>query len=64
MTNILFNDQTNMLSGLQDNRLVVWLYPSVVFLDRDLLQKTIFENDENNFGKSSYLQKFVFEVYF
>uniref|UniRef100_A0A1I7VWG2 WD_REPEATS_REGION domain-containing protein n=1 Tax=Loa loa TaxID=7209 RepID=A0A1I7VWG2_LOALO len=59
VTNIHFNDQTNMLAGLQDNRLVVWLYPAAVFIDRDLLQKTIFENDENDFGKSAYLQNFV-----
>ncbi|VDK82555.1 unnamed protein product [Onchocerca ochengi] len=59
VTNILFNDQTNMLAGLQDNRLVVWLYPATVFIDRDLLQKTVFENDENDFGKSPYLHNFV-----
>ncbi|VBB35204.1 unnamed protein product, partial [Acanthocheilonema viteae] len=59
VTNILFNDQTNMLAGLQDNCLVVWLYPAVVFIDRDLLHKTIFENDKNNFEKSSYLHNFV-----
>uniref|UniRef100_A0A1I8EJ94 WD_REPEATS_REGION domain-containing protein n=1 Tax=Wuchereria bancrofti TaxID=6293 RepID=A0A1I8EJ94_WUCBA len=59
VTNILFNDQTNMLAGLQDNRLVVWLYPATVFIDRDLLQKTVFENDENDFEKSAYLYNFV-----
>ncbi|KAM3728232.1 Intraflagellar transport protein [Dirofilaria immitis] len=59
VTNIVFNDQTNMLAGLQDNRLVVWLYPAAVFIDRDLLQKTIFENDESDFGKSPYLHNFV-----
>ncbi|VIO89049.1 Uncharacterized protein BM_BM3921 [Brugia malayi] len=59
VTNILFNDQTNMLAGLQDNRLVVWLFPATVFIDRDLLQKTMFEDDENDFGKSAYLYNFV-----
>lgn len=49
-----------MLAGLQDNRLVVWLYPAAVFIDRDIFQKTIFENDENDFGKSAYLHKFVY----
>uniref|UniRef100_A0A915Q7B6 Intraflagellar transport protein 80 homolog n=1 Tax=Setaria digitata TaxID=48799 RepID=A0A915Q7B6_9BILA len=59
VTNILFNDQTNMLAGLQDSHLVVWLYPATVFIDRDLLQKTVFEKDENDFGKSPYLHSFV-----
>ncbi|VDM92982.1 unnamed protein product, partial [Litomosoides sigmodontis] len=59
VTGILFNDQTNMLAGLQDNRLVVWLYPSAAFIDHDLLRKTVFESDESNFGKSSYLHNFV-----
>ncbi|CAG9531173.1 unnamed protein product, partial [Cercopithifilaria johnstoni] len=59
VTNIRFNDQTNMLAGLQDNHLIVWLYPAAVFIDRDLLQKAIFENNENNFGKLSYLHNFV-----
>lgn len=49
-----------MLAGLQDNHLVVWLYPATVFIDRDLLQKTVFENDENDFGKSPYLHKLVY----
>ncbi|VDN28090.1 unnamed protein product [Gongylonema pulchrum] len=59
VTNIHFNDQTNMLAGLQDNHLVVWLYPSSVFVDRDMLQKTIFEKDDIDLGKAPNLLTFV-----
>uniref|UniRef100_A0A183VCK9 Intraflagellar transport protein 80 n=1 Tax=Toxocara canis TaxID=6265 RepID=A0A183VCK9_TOXCA len=59
VTNIRFNDQTNMLAGLEDNRLVIWGYPSVVFVDKDLLQKTIIEREGSDFGKSPYLLAFI-----
>uniref|UniRef100_A0A914ZMI5 Intraflagellar transport protein 80 homolog n=1 Tax=Parascaris univalens TaxID=6257 RepID=A0A914ZMI5_PARUN len=55
VTNVRFNDQTNMLAGLEDNRLVIWGYPSVVFVDKDLLQKTILVKEGTDFGRSPYL---------
>lgn len=63
VTNLRFNDQTNMLAGLQDNRLVVWLFPAAVFIDRDLLHKTVFEKNDNDFGKSPNLLTFVLKFY-
>ncbi|VDN07794.1 unnamed protein product [Thelazia callipaeda] len=59
VTNIRFNDHTNMLAGLQDNHLIIWLYPATVFIDRNLLQKTVLEKDDIDFGKSPYLLTFV-----
>ncbi|VDK46992.1 unnamed protein product [Anisakis simplex] len=59
ITNIRFNDQTNMLAGLEDNRLVIWSYPSVVFIDKDLLRRTIIEREASDFGKSPYLLAFI-----
>lgn len=43
--NIRFNDETNMLVGLQDSKILVWTYPSVAFVDKDLLPKTILTKD-------------------
>lgn len=41
--NIRFNDTTNMLVGLQDSKMLVWCYPSVVYVDSDLLPRTIID---------------------
>ena len=38
-----WNDETNQLVALTDGKLSVWSYPSVVFVDTDLLQRTVFE---------------------
>ncbi|XP_016334527.1 intraflagellar transport protein 80 homolog [Sinocyclocheilus anshuiensis] len=40
-----WNDSANILCGVQDSRFTVWYYPSVVFVDKDLLPKTIFTRD-------------------
>lgn len=40
-----WNDSANILCGIQDSRFTVWYYPGVVFVDKDLLPKTIFTKD-------------------
>lgn len=42
---VAWNDSANILCGIQDNQFTVWYYPSVVFVDKDLLPKTIFSKD-------------------
>ncbi|XP_016420867.1 intraflagellar transport protein 80 homolog [Sinocyclocheilus rhinocerous] len=44
-----WNDSANILCGVQDSRFTVWYYPSVVFVDKDLLPKTIFTRDSRWF---------------
>jgi intraflagellar transport protein 80 len=36
----MWNDSTDMLIALTDDKLVTYIYPSVVFVDKDLLPKT------------------------
>lgn len=36
-----WNDSTDMLIALVDEKLVIYIYPSVVFVDKDLLPKTL-----------------------
>lgn len=43
--NIAWNDCANILCGIQDNKLTVWCYPSVVFTDKELLPKTLHIRD-------------------
>lgn len=37
----MWNDSTDMLIALVDEKLVLFIYPSVVFVDKDLLSKTL-----------------------
>lgn len=37
----MWNDSTDMLIALIDEKLVIFIYPSVVFVDKDLLPKTL-----------------------
>lgn len=57
-----------MLSAFQDQSLVVWTYPSVVFTDKDLLTKTMINVSDTHdtlgsqsatLGKSSIVIGFV-----
>lgn len=56
-----WNDNTNMLAALADGKLTVWYYPSAVYVDRDLLPKTVFEK-EARYVFSNFC--FVFYLYF
>lgn len=44
-----------MLAALQDRKLVVWTHPSIVYTDKDLLQKSVLEIDIPEIGKAPYL---------
>lgn len=54
-----WNSETNMLTALQDMRLTVYLYPSVIFVDKSLLGRCMIERDASEFGKRPTLINFV-----
>ncbi|PVD18640.1 hypothetical protein C0Q70_21190 [Pomacea canaliculata] len=54
-----WNNETNMLAALTDGKIFVWYYPSAVYVDKDLLPKTVFEKDTSEFGKSPQLMGFI-----
>ena len=56
---VAWNTQANMLAALQDTRLTVYLYPSVIFVDKGLLGRTMIERDASEFGKRPTLVNFV-----
>ncbi|XP_078522985.1 intraflagellar transport protein 80 homolog [Lissotriton helveticus] len=56
---LAWNDTANILCGLQDNHFTVWYYPNVVYVDKDLLLKTVFEKDASEFGKNPQIVSFV-----
>ncbi|XP_048361821.1 intraflagellar transport protein 80 homolog isoform X2 [Sphaerodactylus townsendi] len=56
---LAWNDTCNILCGLQDTRFTVWYYPNVVYVDKDLLPKTIYEKDASEFSKNPQIVSFV-----
>lgn len=43
VTSLTWNDQYNILVGMQDTRLIAWYHPAIVFTDQDLLPLTTVE---------------------
>uniref|UniRef100_A0A8C5ILX9 Intraflagellar transport 80 n=1 Tax=Junco hyemalis TaxID=40217 RepID=A0A8C5ILX9_JUNHY len=56
---LAWNDGCNILCGIQDCRFTVWYYPNAVYVDKDLLPKTLYEKDASEFSKSPQIVSFV-----
>ncbi|XP_033058715.1 intraflagellar transport protein 80 homolog isoform X3 [Trachypithecus francoisi] len=56
---LAWNDTCNILCGLQDTRFIVWYYPNTVYVDRDILPKTLYEGDASEFSKNPHIVSFV-----
>ncbi|XP_074224840.1 intraflagellar transport protein 80 homolog isoform X3 [Camelus bactrianus] len=56
---LAWNDTCNILCGLQDTRFTVWYYPNTVYVDRDILPKTLYERDASEFSKNPHIVSFV-----
>jgi len=54
----MWNDTTDMLIALVDEKLVIYIYPSVVFVDKDLLPKTQQTRPCNDAGKYARILAF------
>lgn len=55
---VKWNDQTDMLVSMADGKFVVWYYPSIVYVDRDLLPYVKFVKEESELGKKSNIIDF------
>jgi len=42
---LAWNDENNMLAALTDGKLIVFYYPNVIYVDRYLLPRTVYERD-------------------
>ncbi|XP_074657644.1 intraflagellar transport protein 80 homolog [Tubulanus polymorphus] len=56
---LAWNDSNNMLSALGNGKLTVWYNPNCVYVDKDLLPKTLFERDASEFDKNPQLLSFL-----
>ncbi|KAJ8388659.1 hypothetical protein AAFF_G00130680 [Aldrovandia affinis] len=54
-----WNDSANILCGIQDVQFTVWYYPNAVFVDRDLLPKTMFMKDASEFSRAPHILNYV-----
>lgn len=57
--NFVWNDAYNMLAGIADARFTIWYYPGVVYVDKNLLTRTIFQRDAIEYGKNPTLLSFL-----
>nr|XP_002194885.4 intraflagellar transport protein 80 homolog isoform X2 [Taeniopygia guttata] len=56
---LAWNDTSNILCGIQDSKFTVWYYPNTVYVDKDLLPKTLYEKDASEFSKAPQIVSFV-----
>uniref|UniRef100_A0A8C6HZ14 Intraflagellar transport 80 n=1 Tax=Mus spicilegus TaxID=10103 RepID=A0A8C6HZ14_MUSSI len=52
-------DTCNILCGIQDTRFTVWYYPNTIYVDRDILPKTLYERDASEYSKNPHIVSFV-----
>ena len=46
VSTMAWNDNCNMLAAVADNKLTIWYYPNVAFVDPDIVQKTLLQLDQ------------------
>ncbi|XP_077396712.1 intraflagellar transport protein 80 homolog isoform X2 [Festucalex cinctus] len=54
-----WNNAANILCGVQDNQLTVWYYPNAVFIDKELLPKTLYAKDGSEFSNAPHILSYV-----
>jgi hypothetical protein len=63
ISHIHFNNNTNMLAGFHERKVIVWSLPSIVFSDKDLLPSTMIDLETEDMGKSAFIIGQVHPVY-
>lgn len=56
---LAWNAGCNMLAAVQDSRFTIFLNPSVISVDRELLPRTLIERDAGEFGKNPSIVSFI-----
>ena len=46
-----WNDVNDMLAWRADSKLLAWFYPNAVYVDRDLMRKSMYSRDASDVGK-------------
>lgn len=53
-----WNDTSDMLTAVVDGKLMTWIYPQAVFVDRELFASSVLSRSGDMFGKSPYIASF------
>lgn len=56
---VLWHDTTAMLAAMADQRLNIWYYPNVLYVDKDLVNQTKYVKQDADFGKAAQVQLFT-----
>lgn len=59
ISNIHFNNTSNMLAGFRERRVLCWSIPTVVFADRELLPRTMVELQTEDMGRAAFVVGFI-----
>ncbi|CAD5233469.1 unnamed protein product [Bursaphelenchus xylophilus] len=59
ISNIHFNNLTNMLAAFRDRRVICFSLPSIVFTDRELLSRTCVTVESEDMGRSAFVVGFI-----
>ena len=54
----IWSESHDVLAAISDQKLMIWYYPNVVYVDRDLLLKTRVASDASSFGAFAQLASF------
>ena len=41
-----WNDNSNILAAVADNKVTIWYYPNAAFVDPDIMPKTLLQMDQ------------------
>ena len=55
---VAWNDETDALAAVADGLLLVWFYPEVVYMDRELLSSTLSRQSGGDWGKTAEIVDF------
>lgn len=56
---LTWNNESNMLAALADGKFTIWYYPNAVYVDRELVSRTLYERDASEFGRNPVLLGFL-----
>ena len=50
-----WNDNNDMLAALSDGKLLCWFYPNAIYVDKDLMTKSMTSKDAKDIGKLAHV---------
>eukprot|EP00794_Sanderia_malayensis_P011126 gene11126-12297_t len=61
VSTMAWNDNVNMLAAIADSKFTVWYYPTVAFIDSDVLPKTLLQKDQSVSPYPAFLHSYTID---